>query len=56
MTPRHPVACYAASPEADEMMNWLMDSWYASFKELIVQGILWAAGRPREIRQPKVEP
>ena len=26
------------SPEADEMMNWLMDSWYASFKELIVQG------------------
>jgi protease-4 len=26
------------SPEADEMMNWLMDSWYASFKEQIAQG------------------
>jgi protease-4 len=26
------------SPEADEMMNWLMDSWYGSFKELIAQG------------------
>ncbi|MGO8678083.1 MAG: signal peptide peptidase SppA [Limisphaerales bacterium] len=26
------------SPEADEMMNWLMDSWYASFKDLIAQG------------------
>src|SRR5207245_10317355 len=26
------------SHEADEMMNWLMDSWYASFKELIAQG------------------
>jgi protease-4 len=26
------------SPEADEMMNWLMDSRYASFKELIGQG------------------
>jgi protease-4 len=26
------------SPEADEMMNWLMDSWYASFKEQISQG------------------
>ena len=25
------------SPEADEMMNWLMDSWYASFKEQIAQ-------------------
>jgi protease-4 len=26
------------SPEADEMMNWLMDSSYASFKDLIAQG------------------
>jgi protease-4 len=26
------------SPEADEMMNWLLDSWYASFKEQIAQG------------------
>ena len=26
------------SPEADEMMNWLMDSWYGSFKELIAAG------------------
>jgi protease IV len=26
------------SPEADEMMNWLMDSLYASFKEQIAQG------------------
>ena len=26
------------SPQADEMMNWLMDSWYASFKDLIAQG------------------
>ena len=26
------------SPEADEMMNWLMDSWYASLKALIAQG------------------
>ena len=26
------------SPEADEMMNWLMDSWYASFKGLIARG------------------
>jgi protease IV len=26
------------SAEADEMMNWLMDSSYASFKELIAQG------------------
>lgn len=26
------------SPEADQMMNWLMDSWYATFKELIAQG------------------
>jgi protease-4 len=26
------------SPEADEMMNWLMDSWYASFKGQIAQG------------------
>ena len=26
------------SPEADEMMNWLFDSWYASLKDLIAQG------------------
>ncbi len=26
------------SPEADEMMNWLLDSWYASYKEQIAQG------------------
>jgi len=26
------------SPEADEMMNWLMDSWYASFSNLIATG------------------
>ncbi len=26
------------SPEADEMMNWLMDSWYATFTESIAQG------------------
>jgi len=26
------------SPEADEMMNWLMDGAYASFKDLIGQG------------------
>ncbi len=26
------------SPQADEMMNWLMDSWYATFKDLIAQG------------------
>jgi len=26
------------SPEADEMMNWLMDSWYARFKEQIAEG------------------
>jgi protease-4 len=26
------------SPEADEMMNWLMDSWYTSFKEEIAEG------------------
>jgi protease IV len=26
------------SPEADEMMNWLMDSWYASLKDLIAKG------------------
>src|SRR5215472_5823467 len=26
------------SPEADEMMNWLMDSWYGSYKDLIAQG------------------
>jgi protease IV len=26
------------SPEADEMMNWLMDSWYASFQEQIATG------------------
>jgi protease-4 len=26
------------SREADEMMNWLMDSWYASLKDQIAQG------------------
>jgi protease-4 len=26
------------SPEADEMMNWLMDSWYTSYKDLIAKG------------------
>ncbi len=26
------------SPEADEMMNWLMDGWYASFKDLVATG------------------
>lgn len=26
------------SPQADEMMNWLLDSWDATFKELIAQG------------------
>ena len=26
------------SPEADEMMNWLLDSWYASFKDQIANG------------------
>ena len=26
------------SPEADEMMNWLFDSWYVSLKDLIAQG------------------
>lgn len=35
------------SPEADEMMNWLMDSWYASFKDLIAQG--------RKADAPKVQ-
>ena len=25
-------------PEADEMMNWLMDSWYANIKDLIAAG------------------
>ena len=26
------------SPEADEMMNWLLDSWYGSYQDLIAQG------------------
>jgi protease-4 len=26
------------SPEADEMMNWLMDSWYGNLTDLIAQG------------------
>ncbi len=26
------------SPEADEMMNWLMDSWYASLRDQIASG------------------
>jgi protease-4 len=33
------------SPEADEMMNWLMDSWYGSFKDLIAQGRRVDAGK-----------
>ena len=35
------------SPEADEMMNWLMDSSYASFKDMIAQG--------RKADAPKVQ-
>ena len=33
------------SPEADEMMNWLFDSWYASLKDLIAQGRKVDAGK-----------
>jgi len=33
------------SAQADEMMNWLMDSWYASFKDLIAQGRKADAGK-----------
>jgi len=33
------------SPEADEMMNWLMDSLYGSFKDLIAQGRKADAGK-----------
>jgi protease-4 len=33
------------SPEADEMMNWLMDSWYASFTDLIAKGRNADAGK-----------
>jgi protease IV len=33
------------SPEADEMMNWLMDSRYASFKDQIAQGRNVGAGK-----------
>jgi protease IV len=33
------------SPEADQMMNWLMDSWYGTFKELIAQGRKTAPGK-----------
>ncbi|HZQ46440.1 MAG TPA: signal peptide peptidase SppA, partial [Verrucomicrobiae bacterium] len=33
------------SPESDEMMNWLLDSWYASFKDMIVQGRKADAGK-----------
>jgi protease-4 len=33
------------SPQADEMMNWLMDSWYASFKDQIAQGRKADAGK-----------
>src|SRR6266404_6116699 len=36
------------SPEADEMMNWLMDSRYASFKEQIAQGRKADAGKVQE--------
>jgi protease-4 len=35
------------SPEADEMMNWLMDSWYASFNDLIAKGRKADAGKVR---------
>lgn len=35
------------SPEADEMMNWLFDSWYASLKDLIAQGRRVDAGKVR---------
>jgi protease IV len=33
------------SPEADGMMNWLFDSWYASLKDLIAQGRKADAGK-----------
>jgi protease-4 len=33
------------SPEADEMMNWLFDSWYISLKDLIAQGRSADAGK-----------
>jgi protease-4 len=33
------------SPQADEMMNWLFDSWYASLKDLIAQGRKADAGK-----------
>jgi protease-4 len=33
------------SPEADEMMNWLMDSLYASFKQQIAEGRKVEAGK-----------
>jgi len=33
------------SPEADEMMNWLMDSWYTSFIDLIAKGRKADAGK-----------
>ncbi len=35
------------SPEADEMMNWLFDSWYASLTDLIAQGRKVDAGKVR---------
>ncbi len=33
------------SPQSDEMMNWLMDSWYTSFKDQIAQGRKADAGK-----------
>jgi len=33
------------SPEADEMMNWMLDSWYASFKNQIAAGRKAEAGK-----------
>lgn len=35
------------SPQADEMMNWLMDSWYASFVDEIATGRKVAAAKVR---------
>ena len=36
------------SPAAEEMMNWLMDSWYASLTERIAKGRNVAAGKVKE--------
>ncbi len=35
------------SPEADEMMNWLMDSWHASFIDQIAQGRMVDASKAK---------